>query len=76
LRIRPREKKAMENPAAYLIRSSFSQQRMESLPEEAQVRYQSKEKEGHGETYHALEWLAVMGTHVPDRGQQCVRYYG
>ena len=66
----------MENLAAYLIRSSFSQQRMEYLPHEAEVRYQSKEKEGHGETYHALEWLAAMGTHVPDRGQQCVRYYG
>jgi hypothetical protein len=76
----------MENLAAYLIRSSFSQQRMEYLPHEAEVRYQSKEKEGHGETYHALEWLAAMpacacphadrGTHVPERGQQCVRYYG
>ena len=27
-------------------------------------------------TYSALEWLAAMGTHVPDRYQQCVRYYG
>jgi len=74
-RIHPREKKAMENLAAYLIRSSFSQQRMEYLPEEAKVRYESKNGKDK-KTYHALEWLAAMGTHVPDRGQQCVRYYG
>ena len=77
-------KKALQNPAAYLIRSSFSQQRMEYLCEEAEVRYQSKDGK-EKKTYHALEWLAAMpacacpyadrGTHVPDRGQQCVRYY-
>jgi len=31
-RIQPREKKSLENLAAYLIRSSFSQRRMEYLP--------------------------------------------
>lgn len=39
-RIHPREKQSLERLAAYLIRSSFSQERMKYLPEEAQVRYQ------------------------------------
>jgi hypothetical protein len=34
-RILPREKKSLERPAAYLIRSSFSQERMEYLPDDA-----------------------------------------
>ena len=33
---------------------------------------QKKEKK----TYDALEWMAAMGNHVPERGQQSVRYYG
>ena len=26
--------------------------------------------------FDALEWLAAMGSHVPDKGEQMVRYYG
>jgi len=26
--------------------------------------------------YDPLEWLAAIGSHVAERGQQCVRYYG
>jgi hypothetical protein len=36
-RIHSREKKALERLAANLIRSCFSQQRMESLPQEVTV---------------------------------------
>jgi hypothetical protein len=74
-RILPREKKSLERLAAYLIRSSFSQERMEYLPEKALVRYRSKDGKEQ-KTYAAMEWLAAMGTHVPARGQQSVRYYG
>ncbi len=48
---------------------------MEYLPEKAQVRYRSKDG-NEKKTYDALEWLAAMGTHVPERGRQSVRYYG
>jgi hypothetical protein len=65
----------LENPAAYLIRSSFSQQRMEYRPEEAEVTYFSKDRK-EKKSYDAPEWLAAMGSHVPQRGQQSVRYYG
>jgi len=26
--------------------------------------------------FDALEWLAAMSSHVPDKGEQMVRYYG
>jgi hypothetical protein len=74
-RIHPRQKRSLENLAAYLIRSSFSQQRMEYRPEEAKVTYRSKDRK-EKKSYDAPEWLAAMGSHVPERGQQSVRYYG
>jgi len=74
-RILPTEKKSLERLAAYLIRSSFSQERMKYLPDQAQVRYRSKDGKEE-KAYDALEWLAAMGTHVPARGQQSIRYYG
>ncbi len=74
-RIHPRQKRSLENLAAYLIRSSFSQQRMEYLPDQAKVVYRSKDGK-EKKTYDGLEWMAAMGSHVPERGQQSVRYYG
>ena len=84
-RILLRQKKSMENPARYFIRASFSQERMIYLPGEAsaktgqqesgRVEYQSKD----GlltKTFDALEWLAAMCSHVPNQGEQVVRYYG
>lgn len=59
-RILPRRKKSLERLAAYLIRSSFSQQRMEYRPEEAKVVYRSKDGK-EKKTYDALEWLAARG---------------
>jgi len=74
-RIPPREKRSLERLAAFLIRSSFSQERMEYLPDQARVLYRSKDGREQ-KSYDALEWLAARGTHVPARGQQSIRYYG
>ena len=30
----------------------------------------------HRKVFDALEWLAAMCSHVPNRGEQVVRYYG
>jgi len=43
-RIHPWEKRSLENLAAYLIRSSFSQQRMEYRADQAKVTYYSKDR--------------------------------
>ena len=74
-RIYPRDETAMENLARYIIRASFSQERMSYLEEEAQVLYRSKDGKEE-KIFDALEWLAAMCSHVPGKGEQMVRYYG
>ena len=53
------------------------------LPEESKVIYESKACPRHGsgnaqreKVFDALEWMAAMSSHVPDKGEQMVRYYG
>jgi hypothetical protein len=65
----------MENLARYIIRASFSQERMSYVPEEAKVIYQSKDGKDE-KVFASLEWLAAMVSHVPNKGEQTVRYYG
>ncbi len=65
----------MENLARYIIRASFSQERMTYISEESTVVYKSKDDKKE-KTFNALEWLAAMCSHVPNRGEQIVRYYG
>ncbi|MFB3122601.1 MAG: transposase [Candidatus Binatia bacterium] len=74
-RIYSRDEKATEILACYMIRASFSQERMSYLREEAKVVYESKDGK-HGKVFNALEWLAAMSSHVPEKGEQMVRYYG
>ena len=74
-RIQPGEQEAMENLARYIIRASFSQERMTYIPEESKVIYQSKDGKEE-KVFDALEWLAAMCSHVPNKGEQMVRYYG
>jgi Putative transposase len=42
-RISPNDEKAMDNLARYIVRASFSQERMTYVPEEPKVLYQSKD---------------------------------
>ena len=65
----------MENLARYIIRASFSQERMTYIQEESKVLYQSKDGKK-AKTFDALEWLAAMCSHVQNKGEQMVRYYG
>jgi len=45
------------------------------LSDEAKVVYRSKDGNS-DKTFDALEWLAAMCSHVPNKGEQMVRYYG
>ena len=74
-RIQPGDEKAMENLASYIVRASFSQERMTYIRDESKVTYQSKDGKEE-KTFDALEWLAAMCSHVPNKGEQMVRYYG
>jgi ribosomal protein S27E len=74
-RISPTDDTAMENLARYIIRASFSQERMQYLDQEGKVVYSSKDGRTN-KSFPALEWLAAMSSHIPNRGEQMVRYYG
>jgi Putative transposase. len=65
-RFSPNDDTAMENLARYIIRTSFSQERMTYLPETSQVIYKAKAgKDKEQKVFDALEWLATMCSHIP-----------
>jgi hypothetical protein len=77
----PRDEDALEKLARYIIRAAFSQERMTYIHDYktsdniANVIYRSKD--GRKEkTFHALDWLAQLTTHIPNKREQMVRYYG
>ena len=72
-RILPRYEKSMENLARYIIRASFSQERMTYQREAGQVEYRAKDN-SQTKVFDAVEWLAAMCSHVPNKGEQMVRY--
>jgi hypothetical protein len=74
-RILPHYENAMENLARYIIRASFSQERMTYHRDIGQVEYKSKDG-SQTKAFDAVEWLAAMCSHVPNKGEQMVRYYG
>src|SRR5450759_3493915 len=74
-RISPSDDTAMENLARYIIRASFSQERMMYLDQEGTVVYTGKDRKT-CKVFPAMEWLAAMCTHIPNRGEQMVSYYG
>jgi len=74
-RISPKDETAMENLARYIIRASFSQDRMRYLENEGKVIYTAKDGKT-SKNFPAMEWLAAMCSHIPNRGEQMVRYYG
>jgi hypothetical protein len=48
---------------------------MTCLQDESKVIYKDK-KGGETKIFVSLEWLAAMCSHVPNWGEQMVRYYG
>jgi Putative transposase len=80
-RIWPDDKNGLENLARYIVRACFSQQRLVYIPVEksadgvAKVIYTSKDGRAK-KAFDALDWLALLVTHIPARYEQTVRYYG
>lgn len=77
----PGNEEGIENLARYIIRASFSSERMTYIPADdtqtgtAKVIYESKDGRI-SKTFDALDWLAQLTTHIPNRREQMVRYYG
>ena len=77
----PTDEKGLENLARYIIRACFSQERMTYIPidaspdGQARVIYRSK-TDGTAKNFNALDWLAQLVTHIPNKREHMVRYYG
>ena len=69
----PHNEEGLENLARYIIRASFSQERMtyvaaqDSSDRAAKVIYHSKDGKT-TKTFDALDWLAQLVTHPQQRG--------
>jgi hypothetical protein len=70
-RIQLKEQSAIENVARYIIRASFSQERMQYLADEGPVIYSAKDGKNR-KVFAAPEWLVAMCSHVPNPGEQMV----
>jgi len=69
------DRQALETRAHYIIRCQFSQERMTDREQSGTVT--SRSKDGHTTTsVSALDWLALMISHIPRHGEQRVRSYG
>jgi len=79
--IMPDDEEGLENLAKYIVRAPISQERMLYIPLEEsvngtpQVIYTGKNSKI-DERFTALDWLAHLVTHIPNKGEQLVRYYG
>jgi hypothetical protein len=73
----PHNEERLENLARYIIRASFSQERMTYIPAHdasdgvARVIYESKDGKT-SKTFDALDWLVQLTTHIPNRVNQTV----
>jgi hypothetical protein len=70
----PHNEDGLENLAGYIIRASFSQERMtyiaanDSCDGISKVIYQSKDRTT-AKTFDALDWLAQLVPHIPNKGE-------
>ena len=74
-RIYPRETKSMENLTRYIIRASFSQERLSYVSEASRVIYKSKNGSDTKE-FEAVDFIASICSHIPNKNEQMVRYMG
>ncbi len=79
VKIRSQDSRGRENLAQYILRSPFSQEKMTYREESKAVLYRTKMKPGvkkNFAVFPVLDWIATLTTHIPNKGEQLVRYYG
>ena len=80
VRIQPGDSKGIENLAQYIIRNTFSLAKLSYVENTGTVIYRSKMSHGTNkknfQTFSALEFIAAITSHIPDRLMQITRYYG
>jgi hypothetical protein len=74
-RIYPSETRSMENLVRYIIRASFSQERLSYFSEYSKVIYKSKSGINTKE-FDAIDFIANICSHIPNKNEQMIRYLG
>jgi len=74
-RIYPRFAQSMENLARYIIRASFSSERLNYTASKSRVIYKSKDGTNTRE-FDAVDFIASITSHIPNKNEQMVRYTG
>jgi hypothetical protein len=79
VKIRSQDKRGRECLAQYILRSPFSQEKMTYRQESKTVLYRSKMNpvsKRNFAVFPVLDWIATLTAHIPNKGEQLVRYYG
>jgi hypothetical protein len=74
--VRTKTKPEAERVGKYMIRPLLSLERLLFLEQEGKVGYRHGENGIEQETMDYLEFIARVTSHIPDKGQVMVRYYG
>jgi len=75
-RVRTKTKKEAERVGKYLIRPLLSLERLSLDEREGRVGYRYGKEAREAEAMDYLEFIARVTSHIPDKGQVTVRYYG
>ena len=70
----PEDQKSLERLCAYILRPSFASTRLHYDSDQGQIEYETKK--GVQRSMDALDWIALVTSHIPNPQQQTVRYYG
>ena len=68
------DQKALERLTAYILRPSFAGRQLQYDPNEGSIDYRTTK--GILRPMDALDWIALVISHIPNPHQQIVRYYG
>ena len=75
-KVRARSKKEAEQVGKYMIRPILSLKRLSFDEADGKVCYQYSKDSSEFERMDYLEFIARVTSHIPDKGQVMVRYYG
>ena len=70
----PEDRPALERLATYIRRPSFAASRLDYDSDQGQILYRTAK--GTRQSLDALDWIARVCSHIPDRNEHQVRYYG
>ncbi len=80
VRIKPDDDQGIENLSQYIIRNTFSLEKLKYKEGDSSVIYRSKMTHGKNkrnfQVFSPLEYIASITQHIPEPSFQLVRYYG